>query len=97
MPNDPTARSASSSGGCRCQARAGHAPPARSQLIESISAGALAPAGRRRAQPVATTGQARPDRCPRALGEGLPAPTGAGSAHGIEVDQRQAGTWLALR
>ncbi|HHA2457451.1 TPA: hypothetical protein ACOEBF_004566, partial [Stenotrophomonas maltophilia] len=28
---------------------------------------------------------------------GLPAPTGAGSAHGIEVDQRQAGTWLALR
>ncbi|WP_262229115.1 hypothetical protein, partial [Stenotrophomonas maltophilia] len=39
----------------------------------------------------------RPDRCPRALDEGLPAPTGAGSAHGIEVDQRQAGTWLALR
>ena len=37
---------------------------------ESISAGASAPAGRRRAQPVATTGQARPDRCPRALGEG---------------------------
>ncbi|HHA2632581.1 TPA: hypothetical protein ACOEOK_004104, partial [Stenotrophomonas maltophilia] len=29
--------------------------------------------------------------------KGMPAPTGAGSAHGIEVDQRQAGTWLALR
>ncbi|MGV6941932.1 hypothetical protein ACVALR_14090 [Stenotrophomonas maltophilia] len=31
------------------------------------------------------------------LARGLPALIGAGSAHGIEVDQRQAGTALALR
>jgi len=67
MQNGPTVRSAGSSGGCRCQARAGHAPPARAQLIESNYCRRDRACRTPSKAKGGTTGQAMPARCDREL------------------------------